>query len=339
MNQLLAKLVARQTLSVEETVDAFEQIMSGQAEPVQVGALLTAIAMRGATVDEITGAATVMREKVTPVTVPDGLDVIDTCGTGGDHGGTFNISTAAALVAAAVCRPRGVAVAKHGNRSVTSRSGSSTVLETLGVNIEVAPPKLTQCLDEVGLCFCYARSHHPAMKHAAPIRAALGFRTLFNILGPLTNPAGAKRQVMGVFDPALTGPIARVLQKLGGEHVMVVHGSGLDEITTLGPTHVSHLQGGQIHTYELTAADVGVATNDITPLKVSSPQQSADVISSVLGGSDGPPRDIVLLNAAAALVVADLADDIREGMRLAAEAIDSGDAKAVLQKLINVTNR
>ncbi|MEM6749895.1 MAG: anthranilate phosphoribosyltransferase, partial [Planctomycetota bacterium] len=225
MKDLLAQLVAGDPLGADQAMLAFSAIMSGDAEPAQTGALLALIQSRGPALDEIVGAARVMRAKSTKVAVPDGLTAVDTCGTGGDHAGTFNISTAAALVAAGAGRARGVCVAKHGNRAVTSKSGSSQVLETLGVKLMVKPEALPKCLSEAGLCFCFAPAHHPAMKHAAPVRAALGFRTIFNIVGPLTNPAGASRQVVGVFDPKLAGTVAEALMALGAERAMVVCGT------------------------------------------------------------------------------------------------------------------
>ncbi len=342
MKHLLAHVVSGKTLSVEQTVEAFELIMTGQAHPAQVGALLGMLQQRGPTVEEITGAARVMRQKVAGVAAPAGLTVIDTCGTGGDHSATFNISTAAALVAAAAGRPRGVAVAKHGNRSVTSASGSSQVLEALGVKLQVTPETLTRCLDEAGICFCFAPAHHPAMKHAMPIRLELGFRTLFNLLGPLTNPAGASRQVMGVFDPALTEPIANVLRELGSKRAMVVHGQfgggGIDELSTAGPTRISHLHHGTLKTESFDARTLGLPSGDPAAMKVDGPEASANVIRAVLAGEHGPARDIVCLNAAAALVVADLAADLSQGLKLAREAVDSAAAARTLGKLVAATS-
>lgn len=342
MKHLLAHVVAGKPLSVEQAVEAFELIMTGQATPAQIGALLAMIQVRGPQIDEIAGAARVMRAHATAVAVPQGLRVIDTCGTGGDQAHTFNISTAAALVAAGAGRPRGVAVAKHGNRSVTSRSGSSQVLEALGVKLRVAPATLTACLDRAGICFCFAPAHHPAMKHALPTRQELGFRTLFNILGPLTNPAGAAGQVMGVFAAELTEPLAGVLQRMGAEQAMVVHGqlpdgAALDEITTAGRTRISHLRHGKIVTYTLDAATLGLPPADPGVLQVDSPQASAAVIRRILAGERGPARDIVALNAAAALVVADLAPDLAGGLALASDAIDQGLAARALEALVALT--
>lgn len=341
MKQTLAQLVAGRTLTAEETVSAFEQIMTGQATPAQVGAMLAMIQARGPTVAEITGAARVMRSKVARVTVPANLKIIDTCGTGGDHSGTFNISTAAAIVAAGAGRPRGVAVAKHGNRSVTSTSGSSQVLQELGVKLKATPETLTRCLDEAGVCFCFAPAHHPAMKHVAGVRQELGFRTLFNLLGPLTNPALCTRQVMGVFDAALTDPIAQVLRELGSDRAMIVHGrmgdGGIDEISTGGPTRVSELRAGRVVTSEIDAQTLGLARTVPGTLGAGSPAESAAIVRNVLKGQPGPARDIVALNAAAALLVADLVDDLKVGLAMARESIDSGAAKRALDRLIAIT--
>lgn len=341
MKEQLQAVASGKSLSVEQTIDAFELIMTGQASAAQVGALLGVLALRGPTVEEITGAATVMRRKVTPVQAPAGCTVVDTCGTGGTHSPIFNVSTTAALIAGAVGRPRNVVVAKHGNRSVTSKSGSSQALEALGVKVKVAPETETKCLDAAGMCFCFAIAHHPAMKHAGPIRAELGIRTIFNLLGPLTNPAGATRQLMGVYDAALTRPIAEVLQKLGAQHAMVVNGQFaggvLGEITTTGLTQVAHLRAGSITQYTINPADYGIATPQPEALHVADAAGSAAVITRVLEGEKGPARDMVLLNTAAALIVADLAGDLKEGMALAGKAIDSGAAKATLEKVKAIT--
>jgi anthranilate phosphoribosyltransferase len=337
MKEILSALLNELTLSRQQMVDVFEQIMTGQAEPAAVGAFLALIQQRGASVEEITGAATVMRDKVTKVTVPDGLTAIDTCGTGGDHAGTFNISTAAAIVAAGAGRAENLVVAKHGNRSVTSKSGSSQVLETLGVKLMVTGETLTQCLDEAGLCFCFAQAHHPAMKHAAPIRAALGIPTIFNILGPLTNPAGASCQVMGVFSHNLTEPIAQVLANLGTKNAMVVHGKGVDELVTWGASRVSQVLDGEVSTYDINPADLGIKPCRVEELQVDSPVGSAGVIEDILSGKKGPARDIVCLNAGAALFVGGVAKDLATGYALAQHAVDSGAAKGALDKLVAIT--
>ena len=348
MKPLLAQLVDGQPLSEEQAVEAFDQIMSGKAEPTQTAALLALIASRGATVDELVGAATVMRRKAAKVTVPGGLTAIDTCGTGGDHAGTFNISTAAAIVAAGAGRSMDVCVAKHGNKSVTSKSGSSQVLDALGVNLKADGDTLTRCLKEAGICFCFAPQHHPAMKHAAPVRADLGFRTLFNLVGPLTNPAGAQRQVMGVYQPKLTDTIAKVLGRLGAIHAMVVHGSipdadgkhadALDELSTCGPSRITTLLGGDIQTEELDPTELGLSLGHPSTLRADGPAQSAKIITEVLSGEGGAAAEIVALNAAAALVVAGVADDLADGLRMAFDALEDGSAKNALDTLVTITN-
>ncbi len=333
---LLALLADGQTLGSEQAYEAFEHVMAGRATEAQIAALLTALRVRdgGPTTDEIVGAARAMRRHATKVTVPAGAAVVDTCGTGGDHSGTFNISTAAALIAAGA----GATIAKHGNRSVTSNSGSSQVLEALGVRLGVDDAVQQRCLNEARICFCFAPAHHPAMKHAVPVRQQLGFRTIFNLIGPLTNPAGATRQVMGVYDPALTEPIAQVLMALGAEHAMVVHGDGLDEITTTGPTRITLLSEGKIQTQTLRPEDVGLEPVSIDALHAEGVDESAQTIRGILGGDPGPARDIAALNAGAALVVADLATDLSDGLLKACDAIDAGAAQAALEALVVITN-
>ena len=351
MKELLQQLVDGQPLSLQQATEAFEWIMTGQATPTQTGALLALIETRGATVDELTGAARVMRAKAAKVEPPAGVTVIDTCGTGGDGAGTFNISTAAAVVAAAAGRPKGVVVAKHGNRSVTSKSGSSQVLEALGVTLRVSPDTLTRCMDKAGIGFCFAPAHHPAMKHAAPVRAELGFHTLFNLVGPLTNPAGATRQVLGVYDESLTDTLAEVLRRLGSARAMVVcglmptdaggHVAGLDELSTAGPSKVTELigdaTGGRLQTRRLDPASLDLPFSHPSSLTVDGPEASARRIRGVLAGEPGPARDIVALNAAAALVVAGVAEDLAEGLAQAFEAIDAGHAARALDTLVAVT--
>lgn len=353
MKTLLAQLISGQPLSADQAAQAFEKIMTGQASEAQTAAVLSLIQSRGPTAGELIGAAKVMRAKVERVEVPRGLTAIDTCGTGGDHAETFNISTAAAIVAAGAGRPRGVVVAKHGNRAVTSRSGSSQVLETLGVKLAVNGPTLTKCLDEAGICFCFAPSHHPAMKHAAKVRKELGFRTIFNLLGPLTNPAGARRQVIGVYAVHLTELIAQVLLQLGAEHAMVVHGvqsagasgraisaagGALDELTTSGSSRISEVVGGQVNTYEVDPTTLGMALGHPASIWADGPESSAKIIRAVLDGAPGPARDVVCLNAAAALVVAGLADELTDGLQLAGAAIDSGAAAGALKKLSQISS-
>ena len=349
MKDILAQLVAGQTLSEVQAHDAFAAIMDGESSAAQTAGVLALMQTRGPTEDELVGAARVMRERVARVDVPQGMVPIDTCGTGGDHAGTFNISTAAALVAAAAARSvdSPVVVAKHGNRSVTSRSGSSQVLEALGVKLQVTPETLTRCLSEAAICFCFAPAHHPAMKHAAPVRQDLGFRTIFNLLGPLTNPAGANRQVIGVYEPRLTRLLAGVLRRLGSDAAMIVHGQipdedgehidGLDELSTCGPSRVSRLRDGQIHDAEFDPMSLGLPFSHPSALRVDSPEASADKIREVIQGKPGPSRDITCLNAAAALVVGGVVDDLRSGMDLAGDAIDSHAAKKTLYRLIRLT--
>ena len=343
MKTLLAQLVDGSPLSVEQAVHGFSQIMNGEAEPTQTAALLALIAQRGPTVDELVGAATVMRQMAVPVAVPEGLTVIDTCGAGGTGSTFFNISTAAALVAAGAGRPLGVAVAKHGNRSVTSRSGSSNVLEQLGVNLQVAPEVLTRCLDEAGMCFCFAPAHHPAMKHAGPVRASLGFRTIFNLVGPLTNPAGARRQLIGVPSQDVCELIAEALLRLDAQRCLLVNsvlpdGRSLGELTTFGPTHATELNHGLVKSYPIDPAALGLPFAVPDSVTIETPQDSAKLVVGVLNDEHGPARDIVVLNAAAALLVADAAESLEHGLELAAAALADGAAKRVLEQLVALTN-
>jgi len=342
LREMLQTLAAGERLGHDATRQAFELIMDGAADPVQVGALLGMIQALGISEAELSAAAAVMRERATPVTVPAGRVVIDTCGTGGDHGHTFNISTAAALVAAGAGRPHGVVVAKHGNRSVTSRSGSSEVLEQLGVRLDVSAACLTRCLDEAGLAFCFAPSHHPAMKHVVPVRKALGIRTIFNLLGPLANPAGARRQLLGVFAPDLVRPLAEVLRRLGAERAIVACGQSgtggrLDEIATTGPTTIAELDRGEIREQALTPESLGLERVNLEALAADSPATSAAIIRAVLDGETGPPRQITCLNAAAALVVGGVAESLEAGLEAAGQAIDSGAAATALERLVAVS--
>jgi anthranilate phosphoribosyltransferase len=334
---ILSVLASGRTLSAEESRDAFDRVMSGQASEAQIASLLTALAVRpgGPTVDEIVGAARAMRSHALLVPVPPSLraGVIDTCGTGGDHAGTFNISTAAAIIAAAA----GATVAKHGNRSVTSTSGSSQVLEALGVKLLVAPEVLSRCLAETRLCFCFAPAHHPAMKHAAPVRQQLGFRTIFNLLGPLTNPAGATRQLMGVYHPDLTQTLAQALQQLGAKVAMVVHGSGLDELTIADASRLTTLRDGRIDTETILPEDLGLTRAPLEAIRAASVDQSAAAIRQVLAGQRGPHRSIACLNAAAALVVAGVARSLPIGLQQAYDAVDSGAARSTLDHLARLT--
>ncbi len=335
MNSMLQKLVRHEHLTVDESRQAMTLIMEGRASPVLMSAYLTALAMKGPTSEEITGAAMVMREKATRIEAA-GRTVVDTCGTGGDHSGTFNISTAAALVAAGA----GVAVAKHGNRGATSRSGSSDVLEALGVRIDIEPAVVASCIDQVGIGFLFAPKLHGAMRFAVPVRKELGIRTIFNVLGPLTNPAGARRQVLGVFDVHLVPLLAEVLRNLGTEHALVVHGSdGLDEITLGGATRVAEVRDGEIVLSEIEPGQFGLNRVDVGSLRVDGPQESAAVIRGVLEGQHGPARDIVVLNAAAAIYVGGKAESLAEAVPMAAESVDSGAAGKILACLVRLTNQ
>ncbi len=332
--ELLRRLLAGENLTRDQAHGAFGQIMDGAFSDSQTAGLLVALAAKGESVEEIAGAAQAMREHVTPIET-GGADVIDTCGTGGTHLATVNISTAAALVLAGA----GVKVAKHGNRTHTRPSGSADVLEALGVNLDAAPDVVARCLAEAGVCFCFAVRCHPAMKHAVPIRKALGIRTIFNILGPLTNPAGAKRQVMGVFDGTLTETIANVLATLGAVRAMVVHAEdGLDEISTTALTKISELKDGQVSTQTVQPEDFGMKRATLEDLMVNSARQSAEMIRDALAGQAGCVRDIVVLNAAAGLIVADKAPNIPAAMLLAQKAIDSGAATEALEKLVALSN-
>jgi len=320
-------------LSEVEMAECMKEIMEGKASEAQMGAFLTALRIKGETVDEITGAARVMRAKVAGIKGPEG--VLDTCGTGGDMSHTFNISTAAAVVLAAC----GVPVAKHGNRSVSSRSGSADVLEALGVKIELSPEKVERCLFESGFGFLFAPLFHPAMKYAVGPRKEIGIRTIFNILGPLTNPAGARRQILGVFADRLTETLAKVLGNLGSEDVMVVHGAdGLDEITISDGTKVSRCRRGEVETFYITPEAFGLKRADVGTLQGGDKDENAKIFLSILKGERGSKRDVVLMNSAAALVVAARARDFHDAMLIASDAIDSGNALRKLEEIIRISN-
>ncbi len=332
LREILLKLCRREDLTRDEARDAFVQIMSGQATDAQIGGLLVGLAAKGTSVEELVGAASVMRENAIAIGCDDEI-ILDTCGTGGDVRGTFNISTAAALIVAAV----GVKVVKHGNRSASSKSGSADVLEKLGLKLDLTPEKLRRCLSEANICFAFARYHHPAMKFVAAARTSLGVPTIFNVLGPLTNPARAKHQLLGVFAPELTDRLAAVLRELGSQRAWVVHADdGLDELSTLGPTRVSELKDGHVSTWTLDPKDLGFAYARLSDLQVGDVEQATDALKNVLGGRAGPMRDIALLNAAAALVIADRAQKITDALPLAAAAVDSGQAERVLNRLLAV---
>ena len=331
--EFVAKVADGASLSENEAAAAFDSIMSGGASEAQMGAFLMALRLRGETVEEIAGAVRTMRGKATGVQAP--VDAVDTCGTGGDAKGTYNISTCAALVAAGA----GVTIAKHGNRSVSSKSGSADVLGALGVNLDIGPAEIARCIEQAGIGFLFAPKHHAAMKHVGPVRQQLGLRTIFNLLGPLANPAGTRRQVIGVFDRKWLNPIAEVLKTLGSEHVWVVHGAdGLDELTTTGVSHVAELKSGAIETFEVTPEDAGLPRASIDDLAGGDPKTNAEAIRSVLAGEASALRDIVILNAAAALIVGGKAETLAQAAKVTADAVDSGAAAKCLDTLIAVSN-
>ena len=331
---LIDKLQRRQDLTVDEAAAAMDEIMEGRAQPAQIAGLLVALAMKGERPSEVVGLARTMRARATRLS-REFHPVFDTCGTGGDRAHTFNVSTVAALVLAAC----GVRVAKHGNRSVSSRCGSADVFEALGVNVAADPAVVECCLDQAGIAFFFAPTFHPSMRHAALARRELGVRTAFNLLGPLTNPAGARRQLVGVPRPELTELVARSLSMLGAERAWVVHGAdGLDEISTTGYTKVSECRDGAVNTFYIHPADIGLSKADPDALRGGDAVQNATIARAVLGGEAGPARDIVLLNAAAALLVSGSEHTIAAGLARAADAIDSGRAATVLAQLIAVSN-
>jgi anthranilate phosphoribosyltransferase len=330
---LIGKVATGAALGRDEAAGAFEQMMAGEATPSQMGALLMALRVRGETVDEITGAVTAMRAKMVRVQAPP--DAIDVVGTGGDASGSFNISTCAALIVAGA----GVPVAKHGNRALSSKSGAADVLAALGVNIDLNPEQIGHCIREAGIGFMFAPAHHPATKNVGPTRAELGTRTIFNLLGPLSNPAGVKRQMVGVFSKQWTEPLAHVLKNLGAESVWVVHGSdGLDEVTTSGPTSVSALENGVIRNFEIAPEDVGLRKVKPEELRGGDAATNARAVQEVLEGKQTAFRDVALLNAAAALVVSGKAKDLQAGFKLDAHSVDSGEAEGRLDRLIVVSN-
>lgn len=334
-SQTLNKLIDGQDLSFDTMQDLMRQVMAGELTPAQISGLLIALRIKGETIDEIAAAASVMRTLSAKVNIQDATHLVDTCGTGGDGIQTFNVSTVSAFVAAAA----GAKVAKHGGRSVSSTCGSADVLEALGVNVNQTPEQVANCVNQIGLGFMFAPNHHSAMKHAAPVRRELGVRTLFNLLGPLTNPANAKRQVMGVFSTALTEKLAHVLKQLGSEHVMVVCGAdGMDEISFTGDTYVAELKDGEVHKYILNPTQFGLGLHDLTSIKVTDANASKAMILDVLAGKTGPARDIVLLNAGAAIYVAGITDSLQAGISTAADMLNNGKALQKLQQLIAITN-
>ena len=329
IRETIQKVVDGQDLTERETVDTMNEIMSGEATPAQVASFITALRIKGETIEEITGAARVMREKSIKIHTKHPF-AVDTCGTGGDGSHSFNISTTAAFVVAGTEIP----VAKHGNRAASSQSGSADVLKALGVNIEIGSEQVGACIDDVGIGFLFAVTLHGAMKYAIGPRQEIGIRTIFNVLGPLTNPAGAQAQVLGVYAPTLTEPLANALKNLGSQRAFVVHGGdGLDEITTTTTTQVSELADGGVNTYTLDPTEFGIPTAQPSDLKGGTPEENAEMTLSVLSGEKGPKRDIVLLNAAAAIVAGGKAEDITAGLAAAAESIDSGRALEKLEGL------
>jgi anthranilate phosphoribosyltransferase len=330
IKKALTKIVSGSDLSMAEAKEVMVEIMQGQATQAQIGAFLTALRMKGETADEIAGCAQAMRESAIEVKPKQNI-LVDTCGTGGDGSGTFNISTTVAFVAAGA----GLAVAKHGNRSVSSRCGSADLLQALGVNLELSAEQVARCIDEVGIGFLFAPLLHPAMKHALGPRQEIGLRTIFNILGPLSNPAGAKRQLLGVYDGGLTELMAEVLRALGAEHAFVVHGAdGLDELSVTGPNKLSRLHEGHIETYYLDPQELGLPQARLSDLAGGTTEDNVAITKALLEGEQGPKRDIVLLNAAAVLMAGGKTNSLNEGLALAAEAIDSGDAVRKLEQLI-----
>jgi anthranilate phosphoribosyltransferase len=332
----LQRTIEHREIFHDEMLHLMRRIMSGEMSPVMISALVVGLRVKKETIGEIAAAAQVMREFATPVPVADTQHLVDLCGTGGDAAHTFNISTAAMFVAAAA----GARVAKHGGRSVSSTSGSADVLEALGARIDLGAAQVATCLAETGIGFMFAPNHHPAMKHAGPIRKELGVRTIFNILGPLTNPAGAPNQLMGVFHPDLVGIQVRVLQRLGSRHVLVVYGmNGMDEISLSGETLIGELKAGEVREYTVHPSDFGLPVYDTRVLKVAGKDESVAAIRRALANEDGPVRDIVLLNAAAALYAADVAASVSEGVKRAKEAVASGAAAAKLEQFVATTQK
>ncbi len=334
--EALTRVIEHREIFHDEMLALMRRILSGEMSPVMIAAFATGLRVKKETIGEIAAAATVMREFATPVVVPDHTHLVDLAGTGGDSSSTFNISTTSIFVAAAA----GARVAKHGGRSVSSTSGSADVLEALGACITLTPEQVATCLAETGIGFMFAPNHHASMKHAAPVRKELGVRTIFNILGPLTNPAGAPNQLMGVFHPDLVGIQVRVLQRLGSEHVLVVHGmNGMDEISLSGETLVGELKNGEVLEYTVHPSDFGLPVYDSRVLKVANKEESVACIQRALANEDGPVRDVVLLNAGAALYAAGVVPGITEGVKRAREAVASGAASAKLAQFVAVTNK
>jgi anthranilate phosphoribosyltransferase len=335
LKEWIGRIVERKDLSEEEAFQAMGGIMEGKALPTQIASFLTALRMKGETIQEITGFARAMRSKAVPIRSKDGESIVDTCGTGGDGSGTFNISTAVAFVVAG----GGLTVAKHGNRSVSSRSGSADVLEALGVNVNLSPEKVETCLQQNGLAFLFAPLFHPAMKHALGPRRELGIRTAFNLLGPLTNPAGANIQLLGLYQEDLCRPIAEVLRNLGSKAALVVHGKDrCDEISITGATTLSRLQEGSIEDTQMVPEDAGLPRAQLEKIRGGTPEENAKILRGIFSGETGPRRDVVLLNGGAVFWAAGKVSDLREGVEMAADSIDSGRTMRKLLELIRFTN-
>lgn len=332
LRNFVEKILEHNDLTIVETERAFQVIMSGGANPCEIASFLAALRMKGETIEEITGATKILRAKAVQINAPSGA--IDTCGTGGDMVGTFNISTAVAIVTAAC----GVVVAKHGNKAVSSKSGSADIFSHIGVNIDLSPVEVEQCLNEVGLCFMMAPTFHTAMRHVVPIRREMGVRTVFNLLGPLSNPAGIKRQLLGVYDVKWIEPFAHVLKELGSEKAWIVNGSdGLDELTITGKSRVAELNNGEVRSFEVSPEDVGLQIADVSEIKGGDVKYNAQQMLRVLDGKEGAHRNIILLNAAAALYVAGNVTSLKDGVEVAAAAIDEKKALAKLDELVTYT--
>jgi anthranilate phosphoribosyltransferase len=334
LSTAIKSVMQRQDLSSEDMIDVMQQIMSGQATSAQIGGFLVGLQMKGETITEIAAAAKVMRSLATPVEIT-GDHIVDTCGTGGDGASTFNVSTASAFVVAAA----GAKVAKHGNRSITSSSGSADVLEAAGINLDITPLQVKHCIDNFGVGFMFAQKHHGAMKYATGPRNEMGVRTIFNLLGPLTNPAQAKRQVLGVYDRQWVEPMAHVLKALGSEHVLIVHAEdGLDEISIGSKSYIAELKNGEVSCYTVCPEDFGLQRHEISVLAVANAHESLSIIKDIFAGKAGPARDIVVLNAGAAIYAADLTSTLAEGVQLAQIQIDNGAAQQKLDALIASSN-
>ena len=333
LKEFIAKVADGNSLTSEETKSAFTILMSGEATPAQIGGMLMALRVKGESVDEFVGAVLAMRDKMLRVDAP--IDAIDIVGTGGDNSGSYNVSTCAAIVAAGA----GLKIAKHGNRSLSSKSGAADVLMALGVNLELSPGQISDCIEEANVGFMFAPAHHSAMRHVGPARVELGTRTIFNLLGPMCNPAGVKRQLLGVFSPKWLLPVAKTLAELGSEKVWVMHGEGLDEITITGTTQVAALDNGKVTTFEITPKDGELPVHDLKDILGGDADYNAAAMQRVLDGEPSAYRDIVLLNAGAAMVIADKAEKLVDGVQQAAAAIDNGNARAALDNLVRISNQ